>query len=78
MVNRRPRLTLLGTSASPAEAAAVIAAVERFMRDNSPPAAPPAQRANPWLRTARLESVDCLMATPPRWGDAHPWGRRGP
>lgn len=77
-MNRRPKLTLLGTSASAAEAAAVIAAVERFLRDTSPPPAAPAQRVNPWLRRARLEGVDTLTAAPSGWGDAHPWGRRGP
>jgi hypothetical protein len=76
-VNRRPKLTLLGTSASPAEAAAVVAAVERFMRDTAPPPATPAARANPWLRTARLEGVGRLAAVPAPWGDEHPWGRSG-
>ena len=38
-MNRRPQLTLLGHTASPEEAAAVIAAVEQFMRDTAPPVA---------------------------------------
>ena len=57
-VNRRPKLTLVGHSASPEEAAAVVAAIEQFLRDTAPP---PAQQAAPvcgWLRTARLEAVE--------------------
>jgi hypothetical protein len=56
-VHRRPRLRLEGSSASPEEAAAVIAAVEQFLRDTLPPAAPPAPAAEPWLRAARLEAA---------------------
>ena len=56
-VNRRPRLTLEGSTATPEEAAAVIAAVEQFMRDTLPPAAPPDPAPDPWLRTALLEGV---------------------
>ena len=57
-VNRRPKLELLGSSASPEEAAAVIAAIEQFMRDTAPPPAPAEPPENPWIRTARLEAVD--------------------
>lgn len=73
-MNRRPQLTILGTSASPAEAAAVIAAVERFMRDTAPPPAPARAPRNPWLRTARLESVSRAGRATAAWGDAQPWG----
>jgi hypothetical protein len=65
-VNRRPRLRLEGSSASPEEAAAVIAAVEQFLRDTLPPAAPPEPEPDPWLRAARLEAVG-------RTADATPW-----
>ena len=57
VVNRRPRLELHGTSATPEEAAAVMAAVEQFLRDTTPPPAP-ASRPSPWVRAARLEAVD--------------------
>jgi hypothetical protein len=56
-VNRRPRLTLHGTGAAPEEAAAVVAAIEQFLRDTAPPPAPPPQRPSPWIRAARLEAV---------------------
>ena len=36
-MNRRPRLELHGSTASPEEAAAVIAAIEQFLRDTAPP-----------------------------------------
>ena len=57
-MNRRPRLELRGTSASPEEAAAVIAAVERFLRDTAPPPAPAHEPPNPWFQAALLEGVE--------------------
>jgi hypothetical protein len=56
-VNRRPRLELHGSSATPEEAAAVMAAVEQFLRDTAPPPAP-APAPSPWIRSARLEAVE--------------------
>ena len=59
MPNRRPKLDIVAPgAASPEEAAAVVAAVERFLRDLTPPPAPPAPRQNPWQRTALLEGVE--------------------
>ncbi|MEA2135557.1 MAG: hypothetical protein QOC68_3466 [Solirubrobacteraceae bacterium] len=57
-MNRRPRLELHGSSATPDEAAAVIAAIEQFLRDTAPPPAPPAEVENAWVRAARLEAVE--------------------
>jgi hypothetical protein len=58
-MNRRPHLELRGSSASPEEAAAVIAAVERFLRDTTPaPAAETGPAESPWVRAARLEAVN--------------------
>jgi hypothetical protein len=57
-MNRRPRLELHGSTASPEEAAAVMAAIEQFLRDTTPPPAPAATAVNPWIRAARLEAVD--------------------
>jgi hypothetical protein len=64
--NRRPRLELVGSSATPEEAAAVVAAVERFLRDTAPPPAPAPAPAGGWVRAARLEAVD-------RSPDTDPW-----
>jgi hypothetical protein len=56
-MNRRPRLELHGSSATPEEAAAVMAAIEQFLRDTAPPPAPE-QPISPWVRAARREAVD--------------------
>jgi hypothetical protein len=65
--NRRPRLELVGASATPEEAAAVVAAVERFLRDTAPPPAPAPEPPNGWVRAARLEAVE-------RFPGADAWG----
>ena len=74
MVNRRPQIELVAPSASPEEAAAIVAALERFMRDFTPPAAPEPERTNPWLRAALLEATGREPDAPSPWGDPHPWG----
>jgi hypothetical protein len=56
--NRRPKIQIVQTSASPEEAAAVAAAIEQFMRATAPPPAPREEPLNPWVRTALLEGVD--------------------
>ena len=58
MPNRRPKIEIVQTSASPEEAAAVAAAIEQFMRATAPPAAPEPEPLNPWVRTALLEGVE--------------------
>jgi hypothetical protein len=74
MPNRRPRLQITAPAASPEEAAAVVAALERFMRDTAPPPAPVAAAPDPWLRAARLEATGHDPEAPAPWGDSHPWG----
>jgi hypothetical protein len=58
VVNRRPQLELRGSGATPEEAAAVMAAVEQFLRDTAPPPAPEEPRESPWVRAARREAVE--------------------
>lgn len=59
MPNRRPKLEIVAPgAASPEEAAAVVAAVERFLRDLAPPLATEPPRADPWQRAALVEGVD--------------------
>lgn len=67
MPNRRPQLQLVTPVASEHEAAAVIAAVEQFLRDTAPPraAAPPPQ--NPWLRAALLEGTGHALDSQSAW-----------
>ena len=59
MVNRRPQLQIVAPAASAEEAAAVVAALERFMRDTAaalaPPPAPVPRSA--WARAALLEAT---------------------
>jgi hypothetical protein len=73
-MNRRPRLALLGHTASPQEAAAVIAAVEQFLRDTAPPPAAAPAPVDPWIRRALLEGVGREPDHPTPWGDPNPWG----
>jgi len=56
--NRRPELRIVAPSASPEEAAAVVAALERFMRDTAPTPAAAPERPSGWLEAARLEAVE--------------------
>jgi hypothetical protein len=72
--NRRPQLEIVAPAASPEEAAAVVAALERFMRDTAPPPAPAPPPRNPWLRAALLEQTGREPDGPTPWGDANPWG----
>jgi hypothetical protein len=72
-MNRRPQLQIVAPGASPAEAAAVVAALERFMRETAPPAVPDLPRPPAWLRSALLEGVSREDDGVTAWGDAHPW-----
>ena len=48
----------------------MIAAVEQFLRDTLPPAAPEESAPDEWLRAARLEAVGHPLDEPAPWG---PW-----
>jgi hypothetical protein len=65
-MNRRPRLTIVAPNASDEEAAAVVAAVERFMRATAPPVRPPSVESA-WQRAALHEGVERAPAEPPPW-----------
>ncbi len=64
MPNRRPQLSIVAPGASPEEAAAIVAALEQFMRQTAPVAAPVEEQQNPWYRRGLLESVE---REPPRF-----------
>jgi hypothetical protein len=66
-VNRRPQLKIVATDASPEEAAAVVAALERFMRDTSPPPVAPPPRQNAWQRAGLHEGVSREPRETPPW-----------
>ena len=67
-----PPPPLISPAPSPQEAAAIVAALERFRRDTA--AAPPRQlpALGGWLRAARLEAVRSAPETPAPWGDSRP------
>jgi hypothetical protein len=83
MVNRRPRPQLpigdqrdrrsASPTASPEQAAAIVAALERFMRDTAAPPATTLPGPDPWSRMAMLERVGREDEWPAAWGDPHPW-----
>ena len=74
MPARRPQLELVAPGASPEEAAAVVAALERFMRATAPAPAPADPPRNPWLRAALYEQTGREPDAPTPWGDPHRWG----
>jgi hypothetical protein len=66
-VNRRPKLEIVAPDASPEEAAAVVAALERFMRETAPVPAPPPPQADPWQQAALHEGVARVPEPPLPW-----------
>lgn len=56
-MNRRPKLELIAPTASPDEAAAIVAALERFMRETAPRPAEQVEHLDRWTRVAMLEGV---------------------
>jgi hypothetical protein len=67
---RRPRIELTTPATSPGEAAAVTAAVERFLAETAAPAAPGGEPESPWLRAALCEGVEKAS---PGWGCGDGW-----
>ena len=68
-MNRRPKLSLVAPAASEEEAAAIVAALERFMRETAPPTVSPTGEVDPWRRAALLEGV----SRGPQGAAPHPW-----
>jgi hypothetical protein len=66
-VNRRPKLTTVAPDASPEEAAAVVAALERFMRETAPTPVPPAPARSPWQQAALHDGISRAPAMPLPW-----------
>lgn len=59
---------------SPEEAAAVVAAIERFLADHRPVVVAAPKQQDPWLRAALLEGTGREPDGPSPWGDPVPWG----
>ncbi len=74
MATEAHRIELLGLhgTASPAEAAAVVAALERFIRETAPRSGEPETGMDPWRRAAFLEGVgrDPIVDVPDSWINA--------
>jgi hypothetical protein len=66
-MNRRPNLAIVAPGASEEEAAAVVAALERFMRETAPRSTLSPQRRNPWQQAALREGVARQPELPPPW-----------
>ena len=73
MPERRPHLQIVAPAASPQEAAAVVAALERFLRETTPVIAAAPPPVNPWQRAALLEGTGREPDEPSPWGDPNPW-----
>jgi hypothetical protein len=69
MPDRNPRLQLIAPSASPEEAAVIVAALERFMRATAQPASQPTDAPDGWRRAGVLEGV----SREPEDDVPHPW-----
>jgi hypothetical protein len=63
----RPRIELTHSAATPAEAAAIAAAIEQFLRDTAPAPSPDREQVSPWLRAGLMEGVGLPLDSPP-WG----------
>lgn len=72
VVNRRPKLRIVAPAASPLEAAAVVAALEQFMRDTAPTPAPPPAGAPAWGRAALLEGTGRAAGESLAWSPLPP------
>jgi hypothetical protein len=68
VINRRPKLSIVAPNASPEEAAAVVAALERFMRETAPRPVNPAPARSQWQEAALQEGVARAPELPPPWG----------
>ena len=66
-MNRRPQLSIVAPGASPEEAAALVAALERFMRETAPTPAPPEPQPSGWQQVALHEAVDRRPYLPAPW-----------
>ena len=66
-MNRRPKLTIVAPDASPEEAAAVVAAIEQFIRATAPPLAEPEPPVSGWVQAALHEGVVRAPQPPLPW-----------
>jgi len=70
MSNRKRIVT--SKAATPRQSAAMVAAVEQFLRDNAAPSVK-VDGVDPWQRVARLQAVDRERSGVTPWGDRASW-----
>jgi hypothetical protein len=70
----RPQIELLSPTASAGEAAAIVAALERFLADTAPAPATTGPSQSPWQRAALEEGIAARQISGYAWGHA-PRGR---
>jgi hypothetical protein len=63
----RPRIEIRQSAASPAEAAAIAAAIQQFLRDTAPALAAPVASLDPWLRAGLMEGTGRDPLHPSPW-----------
>jgi hypothetical protein len=63
----RPRIELRHSGASPAEAAAIAAAIQQFLRDTAPAPTAAEQSLDPWLRAGLMEAAGRDPLHPSPW-----------
>ena len=66
-MNRRPKLSIVAPSATPEEAAAVVAALEQFMRATAPTPVAVEPAASPWQQAALHEGIAQAPQLPLPW-----------
>jgi hypothetical protein len=66
----RPRIELVSPTRSAGEAAAIVAALERFLADTAPAPAATAPTQSPWQRAALEEGIAARQVSGHAWG--HP------
>lgn len=63
----RPRIEILGPAPSKPEAAAIAAAIERFLAETAPAPGAASERMSPWQRAAILEGVGARQTALSPW-----------
>jgi len=65
---------MVTATASPAEAAAIVAAVEQFLADTAPPAAEAKPATSGWQAAALRDGIAARQVGGNVWGHAPTWG----
>jgi hypothetical protein len=66
------RIQIMGKGAGDSEAAAIVAAVEQFLADTSPPPCDDSPGVSPWAQAALREGIDARQLHGNAWGHAPP------